>query len=219
MPFKTIAKIREKRKQKKLAESESVKKSVFDVVMENITTRRSVRKFLKSDVPDEMIFKLLDAARHAPSAANKQPWEFIIVRDPKVRKLLAAAAEGQDWIADAPVIIAVCVNMKIAGSRHGERGLRLYGLQGVAAAVENLLLAANAVGLGTVWVGAFSEPKVAAHLRCPEHVRPAVLVPLGWPAEAPESPARHELAEIVHLGAYGRTPRAHFAWGHPHAGD
>jgi nitroreductase len=217
MPFKTIAKIRAKRKED--AGSKSVKKSVFDLVMENIMTRRSVRKFKKNDVPDDVLFNLIDAARHAPSAANKQPWAFIIVRDPKVKALLAGAAEGQDWIADAPVIIVACMDVKLAGARFGERGVKLYGIQNVAAAVENLMLAANALGLGTCWVGAFSEPKVAGPLRCPEHVRPCALIPVGWPDEAPEPPVRHELSDFVHLGAYGRTPRAHFAWGHPHAGD
>jgi len=195
------------------------KKNVFETVMENIMTRRSIRKYKKHDVSDEEIFDLLDAARHAPSASNKQAWEFIIVRDPKMKKQLAEDAEGSGWMDEAPVIIVACENVKIAGSRFGERGTKLYGIQEVAAAVENLMLAANAKGLGTCWVGAFSEIKVASQLRCPEHVRPCALIALGWPDEAPEQPARHELSEFVHLGVYGNTPRAQFAWGHAHASD
>ena len=217
MPFKTLAKFGAKKKVAMASKKESV--SVFDVVMENITTRRSIRKFRKSDVSDEDVFKLLDAARHAPSAGNKQPWVFIVVRDPKVKKLLAEAAEKEEWVAGAPVIIVACVDNKIAGSRFGERGTKLYGVQGVAAAVENLMLAANALGLGTCWVGSFSEGKVAGQLHCPEHVRPCAMIVVGWPDEAPEKTQRHEASDFVHTGVYGNTARAQFAWGHGHAAD
>jgi nitroreductase len=190
------------------------KRSVFDVVMENIMTRRSIRKYRKHDVSDGDLLKLIDAARHAPSASNKQCWEFIVVRDPKMKKLLAEAAKGSEWLADVPVIIVACVNNKIAGSVNGERGIRLYGIQDVAAAIENLMLAANAMGLGTCWVGGFREAKVTGPLRLPEFVRPSALIPVGWPDEAPEAPARHEASEFVHIETYGNTMRNQFAWGH-----
>ena len=214
MPFKRIAEVGKGIKKKRVelpAKKKAV--SVFDVVMENITTRRSIRKFLKRDVSMSDIYKLLDAARHAPSAGNQQPWEFIIVKDKKMKKVLAEAAFNQEWITEAPVIIVACINMKIAGAIYGERGLKLYGIQDVAAAIENLMLAANAMGLGTAWVGAFSEPKVSLPLKCPEHVRPCALIPVGWPGEAPEKPTRHEIVDFTHLEEYGKTPRAVFAYG------
>lgn len=223
MPFKKVAGVGKgisKRKKEKVelpAKKRAV--SVFDVVMENITTRRSVRKFLKRDVSMADIYKLLDAARHAPSEGNQQPWEFIIVKDKKMKETLAEAAHGEELVIEAPVVIVACINMKIAGAVYGERGLKLYAIQSVAAAIENLMLAANAMGLGTNWVGAFSEPKVAVPLRCPEHVRPAALILVGWPAEAPKKPERHEIADFAHLEEYGKTPRAAFVWGHGHVED
>jgi nitroreductase len=216
MPFKTLARLRKKKGEVSL---ESMKKSttVFEVVMENIMSRRSIRKYKKHDVSDDDLFKLIDAARHAPSASNKQSWEFIIVRDPKMKKLLAEAAKGSEWIAEVPVILVACVNNQIAGAVYGERGKRLYGIQDVAAATENLMLAANAMGLGTCWVGAFSEAKVTGPLRLPEFVRPCALVPVGWPDEAPEAPVRHGASEFVHLETYGNTVRHQFTWGHGNA--
>jgi len=199
--------------------SKKSKATVFETVMENIMTRRSIRKFLKNDVPDADLMNLLDAARYAPSAGNKQPWEFIIVRDPKVKAILAEAAENQKWLLDAPVIIVACENVKLAGSRYGERGAKLYGIQDVAAAIENLLLAANALGLGACWVGSFSEVKVAGSLRCPEFVRPCALIAVGWPAEAPEKSVRHDASDFVHFGVYGNNAHFNFAWGHSYAGD
>ena len=214
MPFKRVAKVGKKKKLKVPAKKKAV--SVFDLVMENMTTRRSIRQFKKKDVSLNDIYKLLDAARHAPSAGNKQPWEFIIVKDKKMKEILVDAAHDQDWMADAPVLIVACINMKISSTVYGERGRKLYGIQDVAAAVETLLLAANAMGLGTAWVGAFSERKVAGSLHCPEDVRPAVIIPLGWPDEAPEKPERHDLSDFVHVEQYGKTPRAEFVWGHGH---
>jgi len=216
MPFKMIARMGAK---KKVEAPPKKRMSFFEVVMENIMTRRSVKKFLKGDVSDDDMINLLDAARHAPSAGNKQPWEFIVVRDPKMKALLAEAAENQKWLLDAPVIIIACENVKLAGSRFGERGTKLYGIQGVAAAIENLLLAANALGLGSCWVGSFSEVKVASAFRCPEHVRPCALIAVGWPAEAPEKTARHEASDFVHFGVYGNTAHTRFVWGHSYAGD
>lgn len=213
MPLKKLGRLGRKKNEVELAAKKS-SATVFDVVMENIMTRRSIRKYRKINVSDDDIFKLLDAARHAPSAGNRQSWEFIIVRDAAMKKQLAEAAKGSEWLADAPVILVACVNNSIAGINAGERGMRLYGIQNVAAAIENFMLAANAMGLGTCWVGAFSEPKVAIPLRCPEYVRPCALIPLGWPDEAPPAPPRHEASEFVHVGTYGNTVRKMFAWGH-----
>ncbi len=218
MPFKTLAKLGAKKGKVTLA-AKKKSTTVFEVVMENIMTRRSIRKFKKADVSDEDLMKLIDAARHAPSAGNRQPWEFIIVRDPNMKKTLAEAAPGSEWMAGVPVILVACENTKLAGLRYGERGTKLFGVQNVAAAVENLMLAANAMGLGTCWVGGFSETKVTGHLRCPDFVRPCALIPIGWPDEAPPAPARHEAADFVHVETYGNSMRKRFAWGHGEALD
>lgn len=206
MPLKRLAKLG------KVEMEAKGKVTPFDIVMENIKTRRSVRKYLKKDIPIELVYKLIDAARYAPSSGNNQCWAFIVVKDKKMKKELAEAA-NQDWVSEAPVIVVACINMQIASAVYGERGAKLYGIQNVAAAIENLLLTANSLGLGTCWVGAFSEPRVSILLECPDYIRPCALVTVGWPDEAPKAPPRHEVSEIVHLEKYGKTPRAMFAYG------
>jgi len=167
-------------------------------LFEAIRGRRSVRRFQEKDVPQELITQLIDAARWAPSAGNLQPWEFVVVRDPELKKALARAALNQMFIAQAPVVIVVCADEIRSGSVYGPRGSTLYCIQDTAAATQNLLLAAHALGLGACWVGAFSEDEVRRVLGIPLGVRPVAIVPVGYPAERPRPPRRRELGEIIH---------------------
>ena len=121
----------------------------FDILFSLIKKRGSVRKYSKKRVSDELILKILESARNAPSAGNHQPWEFIVVRNRDIKSDLVEAAYYQEWMLTAPVFIVACINMRLAGAVFGERGLKLYGSQDVAAAIENMLLAAEALGLGT----------------------------------------------------------------------
>lgn len=182
--------------------------SIFDLLFAAIKNRGSVRKFQKKDVSRETLEKILLAAIFAPSAGNFQPWEFIVVKDPEIKKHLAESSYDNKWIAEAPVIIVSCINMRVAGSLYGERGEKLYGIQDVAAATENLLLAATSLGLGATWVGAFSEPGVKVILEIPDYVRPAAFVVLGFPAEEPHTLERHSLSDVVHFEKFGKTPRS-----------
>lgn len=166
-------------------------------ILEAVRTRRSVRRFLDSPVPPEVLEELLNAAIQAPSAGNAQPWRFIVVRERKVREALVPAALGQGFLAEASVVIVVCADLERARKAYGERGITLYCLQDTAAAVENLLLVATARGLGTCWVGAFDERKVSEVLRLPENLRPVVLVPVGKPGETPKPRPRRPLSEVV----------------------
>ena len=171
-------------------------------VFEAIRGRRSIRSFRPEDVPDELVEKLIDCARWAPSAGNLQPWEFVVVRDPQTKKALARAALGQHFIAEAPVVIVVCADQKRSGWGYGKRGIQLYCLQDTAAATQNMLLAAHALGLGACWVGAFDEENVASILRLPEGIRPVAVVPVGYPAEAPPPRPRRSVREIVHFESF-----------------
>ncbi|MHA1616231.1 MAG: nitroreductase family protein [Candidatus Njordarchaeales archaeon] len=176
-------------------------------VFECIKTRRSIRKFLPDPVKEEDLNKILDAARWAPSAGNLQPWEFIVVRDPERKEAIARAALNQRFIAEAPVVIVVCANIPRTASRYGERGETLYCIQDTAAATQNMLLAAHALGYGTCWVGAFREEEVKRILNIPPDVRPVAIIPLGKPAEQPPPRGRYPLEEVVHYEEYGRkTP-------------
>jgi len=173
-------------------------------VFEAIKSRRSVRAFTNQPVSDEEVTKLIDAARWAPSAGNIQPWEFIVVRDPKIKRGLSAAALDQTFIEEAPVVIVACANQLRSGRGYGGRGVNLYCLQDTAAATQNMLLAAHALGLATCWIGAFHEKEARKVLNIPNGVRPVAIIPVGHPAEKPEAPERRPLSGIVHHETFGR---------------
>lgn len=159
--------------------------------------RFSCRSFRPDPVPRELIVTLLDAARWAPNGGNLQPWRFVVVLDPELRRGLAQASYRQSFVAAAPVVIAVCAVPEESARIYRDRGRELYCLQDTAAATQNLLLAATALGLGACWVGAFDERAVAALLGVERGVRPVALVPVGLPAEAPGRRRRRPLDEVV----------------------
>jgi nitroreductase len=171
--------------------------AVMDI-LEAIKGRRSIRAFMARDVSEEDVWRLVDAARWAPSAGNVQPWEFIIVRNPETKKALAEAALGQFFIEEAPVVIVVCANENSSSRRYGVRGKALYCIQDTSAAAQNIHLAALSFGLGTCWVGAFDEDKARRVLRIPAGLRPVALIPVGYAAEEPAARVRKPLSEIVH---------------------
>jgi len=171
-------------------------------VFEAIKLRRSVRAFTRENISDEQIEKILEAARWAPSAGNLQPWEFIVIRRVDVKREIARAALNQTFIEEAPVVIVVCANEVRSGSVYGSRGANLYCIQDTAAAIENMLLAACALGLGACWVGAFYEEEVKRILRIPRGIRPVAIIPIGYSAEKPSPPHRRPLKEIVHYETF-----------------
>jgi nitroreductase len=204
MPFKALKRFGRGNKVEEVEEPEK-EINVSEIVTSLIKSRRSVRKYLEKDVSDELIEKLIESAGYAPSAGNYQPWEFVIVKKASLKNDLAEASHNQKWIAQAPVLIIACVNGRLAGAVYGERGLRLYGVQGVAAAIQNMLLTAESLGLGTCWVGAFSELMVARILQCPEYVRPCAIITLGYPDEKPAMSHRHDKKEYIHHEIFGET--------------
>lgn len=164
-----------------------------------LEARYSVRDFEpNAEVPAEVIEQLLMAAIRAPSAGNRQPWHFYVVRDPVVRQGLATAAYGQQFVAQAPVVIVTCADADRSAGRYGQRGRELYCLQDTAAAIEHILLAAVALGFGGCWVGAFDERHAARVLSLPQRHRPVALLPIGKPAgEPPMRTSRRPLKEVV----------------------
>jgi len=171
-------------------------------LFEAIKARRSIRAFTGEEVSEEIVRKLIDAARWAPSAGNIQPWEFVVVRKLEVKRMLAEAALNQTFIEEAPVVIVVCADQNRSGRGYGSRGANLYCLQDTAAATQNLLLAATALGLGACWVGAFYEEKVSKALKIPSGVRPVAIVPVGYPAEKASPRPRRPLSEIIHYETF-----------------
>jgi nitroreductase len=160
-------------------------------LMEVVRRRRSIRRYRPDPVPQAKIDHLTEAARLAPSWANGQCWTFVVVTDPKVKRRLAEA--GNEWIEDAPVIIAACADPKESGTKRDQP----YYLLDVGIAMEHLVLAATEQGLGTCWVGWFDEGKARRALGAPEQVRVVALTPLGYPDEQPEPRPRKSLGEVV----------------------
>lgn len=154
--------------------------------------------FTGREVPEDLVNQILAAAVQAPSAGNLQSWEFVVVRDRARKEGLVRAALDQEFLAQASVNIAVCANRARSAERYGVRGADLYCIQDCAAATQNIMLAATALGLGTCWVGAFDEDKVSEVLMLPPNIRPLALIPIGYPGEDPEMPQRLPLEGIVH---------------------
>jgi nitroreductase len=169
---------------------------------ETIKGRRSIRAFKKQDVPEEIVEKLIDAARWAPSAGNIQPWEFVIVRKSAVKKKLAQAALSQTVVEEAPVAIVVCANEKRSSMGYGLRGKTLYCIQDTAAATQNILLTAHSLGLGACWVGAFNEDEAKEAVNAPEGIRPVAIIPVGYADESPLLRSRRPLNQIMHYENY-----------------
>jgi len=165
--------------------------------IQTILERRSCRHFLRHELPDDHLKLLLECLRYAPSAGNMQPWRFYVVKDDARKQALVASAYGQRFIGEAPVVIVVCAVPEESASRYGQRGASLYCIQDTAAAVQNLLLAATALGYGACWIGAFDEAAAARALNLPPGQRPVAMVPVGQPRRPASRSPRRPLGEIV----------------------
>ena len=168
--------------------------------MEAIKTRRSIRKYKSAPVPESLLKDVLNAARLAPSADNAQPWKIIVVMDEQLKLRLAAASNGQKFIAQAPLVLVVCGVPGDAFPTIG--GYMSSDVIDVSIAVDHLTLAAHALGLGTCWIGWFKEEKVREILGVPEDVKVIALTPIGYPDEAPERTPRKNLEELVVYDRY-----------------
>jgi len=170
-------------------------------IFEVIRGRRTIRSYEDRPVEQEKLAAVLDACRWAPSAGNRQPWEIIVVDNQDTKDRLAQAALEQNWMKTAPVILAVCMNENIAKGTYGERG-PLYGLETMGMAIENMMLAAYAVGLGSCCVTAFEEGKVKEILKCLEIIKPVALLTLGYPREEPRVPHRDDISGFTYHNSY-----------------
>ena len=171
-------------------------------VLEAIKERRSIRAFTDEKVSEKDVERLIDAARWAPSAGNTQPLELVVVKDKEMKRKLSEAALNQTFIQKAPVVIVVCADLNRSSRGYGSRGERLYSLQDTAAATENILLAAQELGLATCWVGAFRDKEVAKAVKAPKNMKPVAIVPVGHPAERPLAPPKRSVNEIVHYETF-----------------
>ena len=178
-------------------------------VLEAIKTRRSIRKYKPDPVDDKTLQEVLEAARQAPSWANTQCWRFVVVRNAETKGQLSDTLNdtnpARDAVCNAPIVIVACAEMEKAGYKAGEVTTDKgdWFMFDVALAMHNLVLAAHAVGLGTVYVGLFDARKAAAILSVPEGYEVVAITPLGYPDEVKEARPRKELNEIVHYDKWG----------------
>ncbi len=165
-------------------------------VLEAIRTRRSIRKYKKTPVTDEMVDKILDAGNWAPSSKNARPWKFIVLRDSEVRRKLSELLPYGKFLTETPLGIAVIVDPSVS-SRPVEDG---------AAVTENMLLAAHALGLGACWIGSYgiaNEGDAKDVLGVPQEQRLLSVIALGYADEAPPPRSRKSLDEIAFIDRYG----------------
>jgi nitroreductase len=163
-------------------------------VLEAIKGRRSVRKYTQEPVSEEQVNQILEAGRWAPSRGNSQPWKFIVLEDTQIRRELAEAIPNGKFLAEAPQGVAVVIDPK--SSKHPE--------QEGAAAIQNMLLTAHSLGLGTCWISVYGtdcEQKAKQILLIPEEELLVSVVSIGYPAETPEK-GRKGLDEIVFANKY-----------------
>ena len=167
-------------------------------IPKGVSGRKSIRAYTDQPLSSDDVETLIRAAQMAPSAGNMQPASFVAVTDRATREKLAAAAGGQAFVAQAPLVVVVCSEEARTTPRYGERGRSLYVLQDTAAAVMAVLVTAAHNGLGTCWVGAFDERSAAEAVGLPQGIRPVALVPVGHSAKDPPPRPRRPLVEVLH---------------------
>jgi nitroreductase len=177
-------------------------------VMETIKERRSIRRFQEKDVPDEVLAMVLEAIRWAPSWANTQPWEIVVVKDRSIKERIQQAVPPRNpsslAIVNAPVLLVVCGKLKRSGYYKDSSPTKFgdWFMYDLGLATQNLCLAAHDSGLGTVIVGLFDHDRVGEVMKLPAEHEVVVLVPLGYPDQQPSPPKRRDSSEFVHYETF-----------------
>jgi nitroreductase len=169
--------------------------------MEAIHTRRSIRRFEEKPVPLEVIRTALAAGVRAPNGGNRQPWRFVVVTDPEKIARFDPVAH-QECVERAPAVIVACADPHDTWERYDENDH--CWLLDTCAAIQNILLALNDLGLGAVWVLTFSKRVVRRLVGIPKHWQIVSIVPFGYPAEDPPLTPRRPLSEVAFLDALDR---------------
>ncbi|MEM2110540.1 MAG: nitroreductase family protein [Candidatus Bathyarchaeia archaeon] len=159
-------------------------------ILEAIFKRRSVRHYQNKPVPEEVLKNILEAGRLAPSANNAQPWHFIVVTDPKIKQKMSQG-NWNKFIKDSAFTIVGC----------GEKD-NPWSTIDVTIALENMVIAAEAQGVSSCWIGDFKEEELKKILNIPDHLKVVCQVSFGYPAEQPSSRFKKSLEEIVHYNRF-----------------
>jgi len=160
-------------------------------------SRHSIRAFAPREIEETKLTSILDAAVGAPSAGNLRAYRITVIRSLASRAQLVTAALGQEFLSQAPIVLAFFADCTRSAVRYKERGRNLYALQDATIACAYAQLAAHALGLGSVWVGAFDDEAVARILEAKAEWQPVALLPIGYPAEEPGQTDRRPMHEIV----------------------
>lgn len=177
-------------------------------LLDLIQSRTSIRRYTDEGIERETIGKILESARWAPSAGNMQSWEFIVVEDRETKEKISQFSYNQEHIREAPVCIVVLGDKEKARRKYDERGENLYMVQETAAAMQNMLLMAESLGLGSAWVGAFDEENIKDLLDIPEKLRPLSIITLGHPRERPEPSNKYRITDMTYINKYGKRIHA-----------
>jgi len=164
---------------------------------EVLAKRRSVRAFRKEPIAPEVMTRLLEAVRSAPTAGNLQAYQVYLVETPEKIQELAKAAMGQECVSQAAAMLVFCADAARSSVRYHERGATLYCIQDATIAATLAHLAATALGLGSVIVGAYREAEVSRVIGAPSHQRPVIMLPLGYPNETPAPTPRRHMEDLV----------------------
>jgi nitroreductase len=158
-----------------------------------ILGRRSIRKYDDRDVPNDVLNKIMEAGRQSPSAANRQPYHFIVVSDSEIKNKLTGLISG--FLKNAPIVIVGCANPKalLTGK---------WAVVDTTIALENMVLAAWSLGVGSCWIGAFNEQKVKDKLQIPENWKVVALLSLGYPAEYPKPRKKKEKTKLFSFNKF-----------------
>lgn len=165
-------------------------------LFEIIKNRRSVRKFEDKDLPKEMIEKLIEAIIWAPSAGNLQARKFYFVYNDGIKNKIAELC-GQNWVAQAPLVAVACADKEQSAFKYGQQGRDLYSIIDTSLSIQNLMLQAFELGLGSTPVGAFDESELAELFDMDSDLKPILVIPIGFPAENPAIANRVSYNEAV----------------------
>ena len=178
-------------------------------IIEAIRKRRSVRKFEDRAVPDEALTDILEAVRWAPSWANTQCWEVVVISDGSTREQLKETVvpgnPASGAIVKAPLLLALCGKLERAGYYRGKVTTKFgdWFMFDLGIATQNICLAAHAHGLGTVIVGLLDHDRAKEILKAPENCEMVVLIPVGYPSGGPIAPGRREIEDFTHSDVFG----------------
>lgn len=165
---------------------------------EAVQARHSIRAFAEKPVETAILQAILKTANRAPSAGNLQAYEIYAVTNRGVLNSLARASPGQDFIAQASLALVFCAHPARSAEKYGQRGISLYSVQDATIACAYAQLAATALDLASVWVGAFDDEPVREAIDVGKELLPVAILPIGYAAETPEVARRRSLSNLVH---------------------